>query len=473
MRRPWTLRSILISVMALVTTLSLLVAIALVVLTRTGERAVDSLGTSVEGVRLAEEAQIDLLMHTRVRRSALGAEIEGDLRRRLVSAAEHLSGPEETRLLATATASVDAYLEGARDRTLEPARIEKLHEKAYDGLEALAAVNVAQARTSQQDATDGRRLGNTLGISVGVLLVCVVGAVIVWLRRRAFRPLFGLADAMTRFGRGERTARAEVAGPAELSEMSRRFNQLADALEAQRQSQIALLGGVAHDLRGPLGALQLSIEMIGADVPASQHRLVETASRQIARLERLVEDFLNLSRLDAGELALDLRVEDARSLVTDAIELLTDAATRPRLAITLPDQPIRVRCDALRIEQVVSNLISNALKYSPARSPVEVELVTINRLAVLRVVDRGVGMAAADQLALFQPFRRVGRSKDAAPGVGLGLWVARRIVLAHGGEIQVTSTPDLGSTFTVQLPLFEGVAAEAPVTKRTGQPAVH
>ncbi|MBA3395242.1 MAG: HAMP domain-containing histidine kinase [Deltaproteobacteria bacterium] len=452
----------------------MLVAIALVVLTRTGERAADSIGTSVEGVRLAEEAQIDLLMHSRARNTVLGHDIEGELRRRLGAAREHVSGRKETQLLATAASDVDAYFSAARDPAIGPDRLESLHAAAYAALDSLATLNVAQARASQEEATDGRRLGNILGITVGVLMIGGVGVVILWLRRRAFRPIFVLAETMTRFGRGDRSVRAALTGPAELREMSKHFNEVADALEQQRQSQIALLGGVAHDLRGPLGALQLSIEMIGTDASAPQRRLVDTASRQIARLERLVNDFLNLAKLDAGELALDMIVEDARKLVNDAVDLLLTAqSARDRIAIRLPAEAVHVRCDPLRVEQVVSNLVSNAIKYSPAQAPVELELSTANHEAVLRVIDHGVGISEDDRRVLFQPFRRVGRSKDAAPGVGLGLWVARRIVDAHGGKIEVASTPGGGSTFTVHLPLFDGASTDLGPRERTPSVTLH
>lgn len=474
MGRPWTLRSILTMVMGLMAVLSLLVATALVVLTRTGEQVADSIETSVEGVRLAEEAQIDLLMHARARGTVLGHDIEGELRRRLGAAHDHASGAHETQLLDAAVASVDAYFAAARDTTTTPARVEELHSTAYASLDALVTLNVEQARASQAAAASGRRLGNILGITVGITMIAGVGLVVLWLRRRAFRPIFALAETMTRFGRGDRAVRAAVTGPADLREMSQRFNELADALEQQRQSQIALLGGVAHDLRGPLGALQLSIEMIGSDASTAQRRLVDTASRQIARLERLVDDFLNLAKLDAGELALDLSVADARTLVSDAVDLLlTDRSARHRITMSHPAEAVHVRCDPMRIEQVVSNLVSNAVKYSPAQAPVEIELSAATGAAVLRVIDHGVGISEDDHGALFQPFRRVGRSKDAAPGVGLGLWVARRIIEAHDGKIEVAGTPGGGSTFTVHLPLFDGTRRDVRSRDRTRTVTLH
>jgi signal transduction histidine kinase len=112
-----------------------------------------------------------------------------------------------------------------------------------------------------------------------------------------------------------------------------------------------------------------------------------------------------------------------------------------------------VSCDALRIEQVLTNLVSNAIKYSPRGGRVEVTLEQPGTEAILNVVDQGVGIPSDDQAHIFEPFRRSGASRELVPGAGLGLFVARRIVEAHGGRIEVESRPGAGSTFRVHLPL--------------------
>ncbi|MBA3458749.1 MAG: HAMP domain-containing histidine kinase [Deltaproteobacteria bacterium] len=441
------MRSIFVTVMLLVTALSLLVSIALVVLTTELRAATESVGASVESVRIVEEAEIDLLLHAGARDTVVGHDIEGNLRRKMHAAREYVSSQQERELLESAAASVESYLAASHDPGAEAKEVERRHARAYGALEALATLNVVQARASREAAARGNRIGNALGIGVGGLLVLVFGVVGVWLRR-AFRPLFGLAEVMTRFGQGQHDARAHETGPAELREMSRRFNELADAVETQRRSQIAFLGGVAHDLSNPLGALCLSLELLETDITPQNRSAFERAERQLKRIERMVGDFLNLAKIDAGELDLSMQVQDLRVIVS---ETLAD----PRLSIRLPAQPILVRCDALRIEQVVTNLVSNALKYSPRATPVEVELAIQSRRAVLRVVDHGVGISDNEQRELFQPFRRVGSSRATTPGTGLGLWVACRIAEAHGGKLVVESASGQGSTFSLHLPLSD------------------
>ena len=135
-------------------------------------------------------------------------------------------------------------------------------------------------------------------------------------------------------------------------------------------------------------------------------------------------------------------------------------ATEPeqRIEVSLPGDPIPVDGDSLRLEQIISNLISNALKYSPSARKVEVSAGRENGEAWLTVRDYGIGISDDDQRRLFEPFQRAGLSKDTIPGAGLGLYVVQRLVTAHSGGIEVASTPGEGARFTVRLPLAAAAA---------------
>jgi signal transduction histidine kinase len=261
---------------------------------------------------------------------------------------------------------------------------------------------------------------------------------------------------MEQFGRGDHDARAPEAGPTELRRMSRTFNEMARALGQQRRAQIAFLAGVAHDLRNPLSVLKMSAALVPPDRPlppeAQMRRLIEKIARQISRLERMTSDFLDLANIEAGELHLEPALHDARDLAAQVSELFADSSVTSRLHLVLPEAPIELFCDSLRIEQVLTNLVSNAIKYSPAESEIRLSLEREQGEVVFRVVDHGIGIAQSDRTRIFEPFQRVGRSKENAPGAGLGLFVVRRIVEAHGGRIEIESAPDVGSTFSVRLP---------------------
>jgi signal transduction histidine kinase len=232
---------------------------------------------------------------------------------------------------------------------------------------------------------------------------------------------------------------------------------MAVALERQYDNRLAFLGGVVHDLRNPLSVLKLSTALLGADRPAqapqSSEKALAVVRRQVERLERMLEDLLDAARVEAGHLELRLSRRDLRDISRDVVETFRESSPNHELRLALPEQPLLVSCDPLRIEQVLTNLVSNAIKYSPRGGKVEVALEQPGSEAVLHVVDQGVGIPPDDQAHIFEPFRRSGASRELVAGAGLGLFVAQRIVEAHGGRIEVESRPGAGSTFRVRLPL--------------------
>jgi signal transduction histidine kinase len=179
----------------------------------------------------------------------------------------------------------------------------------------------------------------------------------------------------------------------------------------------------------------------------------------------MVGDLLDSTRIEAGRFELHTEPRDTRELAREVVELYQGSGSTHELRLVLPEEPVVVRCDGTRLEQVLHNLVSNALKYSPTGTRVEVRVAQEGPEAVLSVVDRGMGISAEELRHLFTPFRRTGHAREVASGAGLGLSVARRIVEAHGGRIEVDSRPGAGSTFRVRLPL-----ASAPPSTRDAPP---
>jgi two-component system, OmpR family, sensor histidine kinase MtrB len=459
--------------------LALGVAAMLVVVTSQLHDKTERLAAAVESIYVLEEAELELLLHARVTDDALIArELESSLRAMLRRAEHHISFPDERAALQRAVEQVEAYFATARRSDATARDVAASHAAAYDALESVVAINLAHSRADQARALVWNETANLVGLLLAGALVVGTALFLIWLRRRAFQPVFELARVMHQFGEGDREVRAHETGPAELRQMTTQFNEMATAIATQRQAQMAFLGGIAHDLRQPLSALHLSLQMLDTDLgsPNERRRLVGVAGRQTSRLERMIGDLLEVVKIEAGELELRLGDEDLRALVRQVVELHQvaelhqDGVVHDRLRVQLPAEPVLVRCDALRVEQVITNLLSNALKYSPADQPVAIELATTEAAAILSVTDRGAGISQADQQRLFEPFRRVGPSRHAAPGIGLGLFVVRRIVTAHGGRVEVASSPGQGATFTVHLPL-RGAGKRAPVTKDSSHAA--
>ncbi len=458
MSRSPSLRTMLAAITVAVLLLALLVSGLLVGLTTYLHHTVASIGAAVESVRIAEEAQVELLLLASATDAATRLENERALFAKLDEARGHVTSERETKILAEAEARVRAYAGLAREAWRSPAELREGHQAAFAALEALVSINLDQSRRWQARAAAWDQVTKVVGIGVAALLLPLGIWLPWWLNTRAFEPVFALARVMERFGRGEREARGREEGAAELRAMVARFNEMACALSARREAQMAFLGGVAHDLRTPLSALRMSCSVFRPDRPLPPEALVrstlELVERQICRLDRMVGDLLDMAKIEAGRLELDLRVQDGRSLVRGVIELFEGNSPLHRLQLALPDEPVQIRCDRLRIEQVLTNLVSNAIKYSPRGGAVEVRLGRRGDEAVIRVTDQGIGMSGAERSRLFEPFRRLGLSGETAPGVGLGLYVVKRIVEAHCGRIEVESAPGNGSSFAVFLPVL-------------------
>jgi two-component system phosphate regulon sensor histidine kinase PhoR len=234
----------------------------------------------------------------------------------------------------------------------------------------------------------------------------------------------------------------------EISELRR--------LERVRQDFVA---NVSHEFRTPLTAIQGFAETLLAgalDDPENRRRFVEIIRDHAARLARLTEDLLKLSRIEAGQLALEFQPVSLHQLVDACIETAL-VKTEPRhltLDVILPPDLPEVRGDASRLREVLQNLLDNAAQYTPPGGRIEVSALRTGQQVVVTVADTGIGIPQAEQGRIFERFYRVDadRSREAG-GTGLGLSIARHIVEAHGGRIWVDSTVGEGSRFHFSLPL--------------------
>jgi len=228
------------------------------------------------------------------------------------------------------------------------------------------------------------------------------------------------------------------------------LRELADAKDR-------FLSIASHELRSPITSLRATTSLLQLDPNALTDEarrtvLLSRIQRQVDRLSMLVERLLDTTRLNAGELPLDYADGDLAALCQDAVEhaRLTDA--EHRYVVDAP-APIPGRWDPARIEQVLTNLLNNASRYSPPRSEIVVRARLVDgEHAAVDVVDQGPGVAVDQQAKLFTPFYR-GAAASRKGGLGLGLYITREIVRRHGGSVRVTSTPGHGATFSVELPL--------------------
>jgi signal transduction histidine kinase len=434
--------------------LGLVLAGALVVTTTRLHAAAQRIGVSVESVAITEDIGLELAS-LRDASDVPSRAAHADRVQRLATEAEqYVDGVAEAAVFGRLAVAIDRCL--AVSPTAASENRGQLFEAAINAARELRHINIDQSRRFVDVAARWDRVANTLGIAAILVFAVGLGAVAWWLQRRAFKPAIQLVGSIERYTQGDRSARATEEGPAEFRSIAQRFNDMASKLESQRNAQLAFLAGVAHDLRNPLSALKMAAGMIEADQPLpSEDRvrlLFSRVQRQIDRMERMVFDFLDAARIEAGNLELHMERCDARDLTRAIVDLFEPANRTHQLVAESPEEPVALVCDPGRIEQVLTNLVSNAIKYSPRGGSVRVAVARKAETVELSVTDEGVGMSAEDVDQVFEPFRRTGTSKEMIPGVGLGLFVARRIVESHGGRISVTTAVGTGATFTVQLP---------------------
>jgi signal transduction histidine kinase len=435
-------------------------AACVVVFTSRLDRTATTLNGATEGIRIAEQLEVDLLRYSRLsppRQPLIAADAPHDravlaqsLTDQLKQAFESAETPKERAIVIRARGDVEHYLAAADD-----AAADRRLERALAALSELVAFNVAEADLSGAEAARWSRIGIVVGWTAAMLLIAGTTAILAWLHLGAFQPLFRVRDTIEQFARGDHHVRARDAGPAEIRMIARSFNEMARQLAEQRQRQLTFLAAVVHDLRNPLGPLKVAAESgKRADVlhdPRRIERVLTVISNQVDHLERMTTDLLDSARIEAGQLELRLEHCDLREIVKRVQELFSSSANRHDLKVSLPQEPVWIRADELRIQQVLTNLVSNAIKYSPEGGTVAVAVQSVDEAGLITITDHGIGIEPDDLQRIFEPFRR-STSVGRIPGVGLGLAVARRLVIAHGGTIEVRSAPGVGTTFTVSLP---------------------
>lgn len=290
------------------------------------------------------------------------------------------------------------------------------------------------------------RIGGTL-----VLVVVVVALVSAPLARGIARPIERLADAARRLGEGDLRARSGLRGRGEIGALGRTFDEMAERLQRLLTAQRQLLADVSHELRTPLARMRVSIAL-AADAPADElRRHARALEEDVIELEALVGDLLTASRLDSGgELVLRREPVDLRSLAGLAKE---------RLARLHPGRHVDLACEGVPpvsgepalLARVLDNLLDNAARYS--EGPIGLSVSTHEEGVQVAVRDEGPGIAPEDQAQLFTPFFRTDLSRNRhTGGAGLGLFLCKRIIEAHGGTVAVDSRPGAGTTVRLWLP---------------------
>lgn len=268
----------------------------------------------------------------------------------------------------------------------------------------------------------------------------------------SFKPLEDIADVARQITNADDLSRRVpyTERTDEVGVLARSFNQLLERLERLFQTQQRLLADVSHELRTPLTAIRGNVDLMQRMGDADPESL-SIIQEEIERMTRLVGDLLLLARADGGGVPLERKPVDLDNIFIDVYRQLS--MIDKDVTVSLVEvEPVRVMGDADRIKQLIINLGSNAIKYTPDGGTVQLSLTTEDNRAKITVEDSGIGIPAKDLPYIFDRFYRVDKARSRG-GSGLGLSIVKYIVQAHGGTIQVNSEVDVGTTFTVSLPL--------------------
>ncbi|MBI3697795.1 MAG: HAMP domain-containing protein [Acidobacteria bacterium] len=363
---------------------------------------------------------------------------------------------------------------------------------------------LGEVRVGVDQAELGRSLGVFLPLNVLLFgaLVLLALAVNVFLARRMVTPIAGMARVANQIAAGNLSERVQqgIELHDEVGELARDFNSMADRLAENRaeverlyadleekvrertreleeanvrlqeldQLKSRFLSTVSHELRSPLTSIKAFAEILLDEPqsdPETRVRFLEIIDKETDRLSRLISDLLNLAKIESGRVSWRMREADLRRIIADAANAVASLAAERGVAIDQVQSEAQwVMVDADRIQQVVMNLLSNGIKFSPEGSRIEVRLdrtsvsgprnSTPGIYARVAFEDRGPGIAPEDLERVFERFYQAGKDRASRPtGTGLGLTISREIVLHHGGEIWAESQSGSGSTFYFTVPL--------------------
>lgn len=284
----------------------------------------------------------------------------------------------------------------------------------------------------------GGLIAGLIGVGVGVIFA-----------RRTVRPVTELTHAARDLQAGDRSRRAAVEGNDEIAQMAQSFNDLVDSLEREDAVRRSFAADVAHELRTPLAVLRSQLEAVQDGVVEPSPPLVSSLHEEILRLGRLTADLETMTSADSVEFDLHRETVDLADVVSGAAAALEHRFEEQQLQLILHPQPAAVSGDETRLRQVVTNLLTNALKFVPTGGTVKVSTGYVDGWAELSVRDDGPGIPSEDLDRVFEHFYRGHQVRTG--GSGIGLAVVAALVRAHDGEVTVANDPKGGACFRVRL----------------------
>lgn len=275
-----------------------------------------------------------------------------------------------------------------------------------------------------------------------------------FLTDRVLQPIRKLRQVAREITAQDLSSRIELTGNDEFTELTRTFNEMIGRLEGAFEQQRRFVADVSHELRTPLSTVMgsSSLALSSPRSPEEYRQAMEVSGTAAGRMNRIVEDLLLLARSDSGQIDLEPQPVPVADLLVYARDAMNGCPGAP-IQLNLPDQSLIVEGDTEYLIRVFVNLLNNALRYTPVDGQISMDAHAEGATIVARVVDTGAGVSAEHLGRLGERFFRADNSRNRREGgTGLGLAICKSILHAHGGDLQIESTPGQGTTVTVRLP---------------------
>lgn len=296
----------------------------------------------------------------------------------------------------------------------------------------------------------GLRVSQIGAAVIALIVALAIGSV---LALRLVQPIRMLMDINRRYLLGERSLRYSGKGQDELHELGLTFNRMADQIEQEQQQQRQLVADVAHELRTPLTVVKGELEYIQDGISEPTPQVIQRLSEEVDLLVRLVGDLRLLSLADSSGLEFHFMQLDFTALTLSATQAFAHAAQQRGCRLTVSGPAVLVRVDRERMQQVLYNLLDNALKHTQPNTEINCHIQSSANEVTLSVRDHGAGLADADLERVFQRLYRTDSARTRSDGgSGLGLAIVKTIVETHGGQVRAKNHPDGGAVFSLMLP---------------------
>lgn len=344
----------------------------------------------------------------------------------------------------------DTWIAGRRDATPALRRF-----ALKDGDRRLGELRMYEGpRTPQGVDADFARQQQRSALWIGGILLAAAAGLSLWLSRRLLRPIRALAQGTHALAAGNYSQRVEVPGRDELAALAHDFNRLAQTLEQARETRRAFGADIAHELRTPLTILRGELQALQAGARPLDRSAIESLLAETEQLGALTDDLNQLALSDIGALAYRFERLELDELLRDEEAHWTPRLQRSGLSLRLdlPNEALWIRADAVRLQQLLSNLLANAQHYTDAPGRVEMRAEREAGHIVLRIDDSPPGIAEGDLPRLFERLFRTDRARACGNGTGLGLAIVRAVADAHGAAIAARASPLGGLRIEVRFP---------------------